>query len=139
VPGLLGWFDLGLVPATPGHPYLSPLKLPEYLASGLPVVVARGSQSDALLPDTVKELYESGDAASLAAAILRLRDRADRALMPVRAQELAVARSWDSVAAKVAAEVARLAGYSAQPLKMPASVPWRRRRPRVKPQLEVVR
>lgn len=100
VPGLLGWCQAGLVPATPGHPYLSPLKLPEYLAAGLPVIVARGSQADQTVPDAAKETYESGGAESLLAAIRRLRRR-DRETMAAAARQAAEARSWDAVAATV--------------------------------------
>ena len=109
IPGALGWFDAGLVPATAGHAYLSPLKLPEYLASGLPVIVAAGSQGDADLPGSVKEVYTSGDPASLAGAVMRLRARPDFGEMGGRARKLAEGRTWDSVAATMAAGAAEMA------------------------------
>jgi glycosyltransferase involved in cell wall biosynthesis len=101
VPGLLGWFDAGLVPATPGHPYLSPLKLPEYLAAGLPVIVAEGTQADLMVGPEAKETYVSGDARSLLRAVARLRSR-DLASMRLAARATAEGRSWDAVAATVA-------------------------------------
>ena len=103
LPRVMGWFGAGLVTAGPDHGYLSPLKLPEYLACGLPVVVAEGSQGDADLEPLVKETYESGDAHSLASAIVRLRDRATDSNIAKRARAIAEARSWGVVAARIAA------------------------------------
>jgi len=108
VPGLLGWFDVGLVPATAGHAYLSPLKLPEYLASGLPVIVAAGSQGADLLPESVREEYVSGSPTSLAAAIVRLQERARSTEVRAQARRVAEGRTWAAVAATMAAAAAEL-------------------------------
>lgn len=108
VPGVLGWFDVGLVPATLGHAYLSPLKLPEYLAMGKPVIVARDSQADQLVDPPAKSVYESGDARALASAIVAVARSRDRAVMGASARAQAEARSWDSVAALVARRVDEL-------------------------------
>jgi alpha-maltose-1-phosphate synthase len=102
VPAVIHRFDAGLVTASRDHGYLSPLKLPEYLACGLPVIVAAGSQGDLELEPMVKETYQPGDAQSLAAAIMRLRDRANDPRIAIRARSAAEARSWDAVAARIA-------------------------------------
>jgi len=72
------------------------------------VVVSRGSQGDQLLPAEVKEVYDPGDADSLARAILRLRDRPDREAVARRARALAEARSWDRLAARVVERIETL-------------------------------
>ena len=108
VPGVLGWFDLGLVPATSGHPYLSPLKLPEYLAVGLPVVVAAGSQADQLVEEPAKAVYESGDRESLAAAIIAIARSRGRDRMARSARAQAEERSWDAAARIVALKITDL-------------------------------
>ena len=103
LPKIMGWFGAGLVTAGPDHGYLSPLKLPEYLACSLPVVVTEGSQGDLDLESLVKETYQSGDPQSLASAITRLRDRATDPKIAKRARAIAEARSWEVVAARIAA------------------------------------
>ena len=108
VPGVLGWFDVGLVPATPGHLYLSPLKLPEYLAVGIPVIVAEGSQADELVEPPAKTVYSSGDPDSMARAIVAVARSRARAEMAASARRQAEERSWDAAAAIVAARVAEL-------------------------------
>lgn len=108
VPGVLGWFGVGLVPATLGHPYLSPLKLPEYLAVGLPVIVARGTQADELVAEPAKVTYESGDRDSLAAAIVAIARSRARSEMVASARAQGEARSWDAAAEIVAAKVGEL-------------------------------
>lgn len=121
VPGLLGWFDAGLVPATPGHPYLSPLKLPEYLAAGLPVIVAEGTQADLTVGPEAKETYRSGDARSLLRAIARLRSR-DLEAMRHAARATAEGRSWDAVATIVMEALWRLRDSKPAPVS-PEPVP----------------
>lgn len=108
VPLVLGWCDAGLATTAPGYRYLSPLKLPEYLASGLPVVVARGAQGDELLDASLKEVYEPGDAESLSKAIVALAVRGGRAKLGPAARAAGVARSWDAVAATVLETASRL-------------------------------
>ncbi len=105
-PGLMGWFSAGLVCNEPGELYFSPLKLRDYLASGLPVLVPAGSEGDQLVPAELKSTYRSGDPESLAAAILELRRRQSGAGVAAGARTLAEAWTWDHVAARIVERLA---------------------------------
>ena len=74
LPGVIARMDVATAPypAAEGH-YFSPLKLFEYLACGRPVVASRIGQIASLLNGTEAALLvPPGDAAALAAALLRL-------------------------------------------------------------------
>ncbi len=86
--------------------YFSPLKVLEYMASGLPVVATSIGQIPSLVPDgKCGLLLPSGRAGALAEALLKLRnDGRLRAVMGRRAARRARGRfSWDRVAARIEA------------------------------------
>jgi glycosyltransferase involved in cell wall biosynthesis len=75
VPGLLASMDVGVAPY-PERPdfYFSPLKVYEYMASGLPVVASQIGQLENLIQDGVNGLLcPPGDPIALASALERLR------------------------------------------------------------------
>jgi glycosyltransferase involved in cell wall biosynthesis len=74
VPALLGTMDVAVAPYPAlGDFYFSPLKLTEYMAAGLPVVASDiGQVSSVVHHDRTGLLVAPGDAASLAAALMRL-------------------------------------------------------------------
>lgn len=75
VPGLLASMDVGVAPY-PERPdfYFSPLKVYEYMASGLPVVASQIGQLENLIQDGVNGLLcPPGDPIALASALDRLR------------------------------------------------------------------
>jgi glycosyltransferase involved in cell wall biosynthesis len=103
IPACLAAADVGIAPFDVArHPalaidfYWSPLKIFEYMASGLPVVVPRIPR----LVDVVRDgcegfLYDAADPAGLAAAIERAADSEQRARMGKAARDRVVARfSW---------------------------------------------
>jgi glycosyltransferase involved in cell wall biosynthesis len=75
VPALLRRMDVAVAPYPPMQGfYFSPLKVYEYLAAGLPVVVSRVGDLPAVLDDgDLGVLVEPGDAVALADAVARLR------------------------------------------------------------------
>jgi glycosyltransferase involved in cell wall biosynthesis len=75
VPRYVASFDVGLLVSQPGPFHYSPLKLPEYLASGLPVVAPQVGDIGQMLSDSEGGiLVPPGDAAATASAIARLTD-----------------------------------------------------------------
>jgi glycosyltransferase involved in cell wall biosynthesis len=100
VPGFLGAMDAAVVSAPRQQPFhYSPIKLREYLASGLPVVAPRvGEIRTFLTEDENALLYDAGDAAGLAHCLMRLSD--DRTLarrIGEQGRTLALATStWDT-------------------------------------------
>jgi glycosyltransferase involved in cell wall biosynthesis len=103
IPACLAAADIGVAPFdVTGHPalaidfYWSPLKIFEYMASGLPIVVPRIQR----LADVVRDgcegfLYDASDPGGLAAAIERAVDSDQRARIGIAARERVVARfSW---------------------------------------------
>lgn len=76
----LAWADAALVPATLGQP----VDLAPYLAAGLPLVVPAGSPAAKLPYGNVRALYSAGDPASLAAAMVAIRDEVRRLPRPRR-------------------------------------------------------
>jgi glycosyltransferase involved in cell wall biosynthesis len=103
IPACLAAADVGVAPFdVTGHPalaidfYWSPLKIFEYMASGLPVVVPRIPR----LADVVRDgregfLYDAADPDGLAGAIQRAADSSQRACMGAAARErVAACFSW---------------------------------------------
>jgi len=74
IPALLASADIAVAPYLPLNDfYFSPLKLGEYLAAGLPVVVTACGDLDPLLRDGVSSLrVPPGDVPALARALRRL-------------------------------------------------------------------
>lgn len=107
VPGLLASMDAAVAPYPSLQDfYFSPLKLYEYMASGLPVVASRVGQVAEVLEHGVTALLcEPGDAAAAAAGLARLRgDGALRARLGHAAREAVLARhTWDHVARRALA------------------------------------
>jgi glycosyltransferase involved in cell wall biosynthesis len=95
MPRTLALADVGVAPFnTASHPALraagffwSPLKIYEYMATGLPTVTPRIPPLDTTIRDSVEgALYAEGDIVALAAAIRRVVDAPDRAAMGQRAR-----------------------------------------------------
>lgn len=99
LPRYLSAMDVGLVLAPPdGAFHYSPLKLAEYLASGLPVVAPAVEAITSRLTDGIDAvLVEPGDLPGLRHAIARLHDDSDlRRRIGKRAREVAEVKwSWD--------------------------------------------
>ena len=114
VPGLLAAMDVALVLAAPGQPFhYSPLKLAEYLASGVAVVAPRSGDIPGQLTDGVDALlYDPGDSRQLAGCLRRLRDRpAERLRLADAGRTAAFERwSWDRSVEKVVGAVDRVSG-----------------------------
>jgi glycosyltransferase involved in cell wall biosynthesis len=118
MPEILAAADVGVAPYDPSRLaqlrlgfYWSPLKIFEYMASGLPVVTIRRPP----LTEIVREgreglLFAEGDANELAAAIARLADdRGMRERLGQSARERVVARySWDVHCAQVESVLERV-------------------------------
>jgi glycosyltransferase involved in cell wall biosynthesis len=92
----LGAMDVGLVLAGPDQVFhYSPLKLAEYMASGLPVVApATGQLAERLGESTGTVLVAPGDADALADALVALRDDGDRRKALGTAARAAAVRDW---------------------------------------------
>lgn len=104
VPAMLASMDVGVAP----YPelegfYFSPLKVYEYMSSGLPVVASRIGQLRGLIEDGVNGLLcTPGEPRALAAALTRLRDDSimrNRLGIAARATVLE-SHTWDSVLAR---------------------------------------
>ncbi|GGH37297.1 glycosyltransferase family 4 protein [Microbacterium album] len=76
IPALLARMDVGVAPyPASADDYFSPLKVYEYLASGLPVVASRTGQLPAIIEHGATGLLVApGDAAAIRRALARLRD-----------------------------------------------------------------
>ena len=105
MPACLAAADIGVAPFDIGaHPplsltfYWSPLKVLEYMASGLPVVApAIDRLSRIVRHDREGLLYDAADAHALAAALVRLTDPALRARLGSAARDRVVAHfSWQA-------------------------------------------
>ena len=106
VPRYLALAQLGVAPFnTAPHPALraagffwSPLKIYEYMAMGLPVVTARIPPLDHVIREGQEgALFQEGNIADLAAAMLRVASHPERAAMGQRARERVVAQfSWQA-------------------------------------------
>jgi glycosyltransferase involved in cell wall biosynthesis len=90
-------FDISAHPALASEFYWSPLKIFEYMASGLPVVAPRIRRLADIVRDGAEgALYDAGDPHGLASAIERLADSPTRLARGAAARERAVQRfSWD--------------------------------------------
>lgn len=92
IPELLAAADVLVQPGRPGsfNDYRFPAKLPEFLASGRPVVLPRANIGHDLVHERDALLLERGDAAEIAQAVGRLaRDRELRERLGARGQEFA--------------------------------------------------
>jgi glycosyltransferase involved in cell wall biosynthesis len=103
IPACLAAADIGVAPFdVAGHPalaidfYWSPLKIFEYMASGLPVAVPRIPRLSEVVRDGCEGfLYDAMDPGGLAAAIERAVDSNERARIGAAARDRVVARfSW---------------------------------------------
>jgi len=101
VPAHLAAMDVGVAPyAAQENFYFSPLKVVEYCAAGLPVVVTDQGEMSALAQAAL--LVPPGDVAALAEAIATLAaDPPRRAAMAAAARRLAAGRDWSAVAERV--------------------------------------
>jgi glycosyltransferase involved in cell wall biosynthesis len=115
VPPLIRQFDLALAPYSPAdHPfYFSPLKLFEYMACGIAVVVPRLGQIAEVVEDgETGLLYPAGDAAALADCCHRLlADPTRRSELGRNAARVVRERfTWDANAARVVEMARNLVG-----------------------------
>jgi glycosyltransferase involved in cell wall biosynthesis len=96
--------DIGVAPYTAQDGfYFSPLKVAEYLAAGLPVVVSDQGDLREIVGDA-GVLVPPDDVAALAAALARLvRDPSLRRTLSTAARLRAVALDWLQVAGRVEA------------------------------------
>ncbi len=115
VPGLLASMSVGVAP----YPevvdfYFSPLKVFEYLATGLPVVASRVGQLSGVIQDGVNGLLcPPGDAKALAAALHRLqKDRDLRHHIGQAARATALHRTWEASVRRII----QVAGLVPEPL-----------------------
>jgi glycosyltransferase involved in cell wall biosynthesis len=120
MPAALAAADIGVAPFDPGaHPplalgfYWSPLKVFEYMASGLPVVAPAIAGMRRILEDGREGLlYDPDDPGGLAAALERLMDPDERRRLGVAARARAVrdfswARHCETLEAAIQAALAR--------------------------------
>lgn len=101
---LLTAMDVAVAPYLPQATfYFSPLKLYEYMAAGLCTIASRAGQIEQVIEDGHNGLLvEPGDAASLAAAMMRAgRDAALRARLGAIAQRRVAPFSWDHTADRI--------------------------------------
>jgi glycosyltransferase involved in cell wall biosynthesis len=110
LPELVAAMDVGLLLARADEAFhYSPLKLAEYLASGVPVVAPRVPQLAERLCDGVDVVFvDAGDADALVDAIARLRaDDTRRAAIGAAARRTAeTSWSWDEQVRRVLATLA---------------------------------
>ena len=105
VPQLLAAMDVAVAPyAAQSDFYFSPLKVYEYMAAGLPVVVSRiGQLADLIDPGVNGILCPPGDAIALAEALEKLwRSPTLRHTLGQAARQTAIANhTWDAIAQKI--------------------------------------
>ena len=91
-------FDVSAHPALAHEFHWSPLKIFEYMASGLPVVAPRIERLEGIVADGREGvLYDAGSPDGLATALERLTDASLRRRMGVAARQRAVTDfSWES-------------------------------------------
>ena len=105
VPGLLADMDVGVAP----YPaltdfYFSPLKVYEYMASGLPVVASRIGQLNRIIDEQIDGLLcAPGDVDDLCAALLRIHEdpAAAQSMGQQGQQKVRAHHTWQSVAERV--------------------------------------
>ena len=114
VPAILAAADIGVAPFdVAAHPSLahefhwSPLKIFEYMASGLPIVAPRIERLASLVSDGKEGLlYDASDPDALASALERLAGASQRQAMGAAARARAVAEfSWASHCAQLEAAI----------------------------------
>lgn len=119
VPQHLASADVGLAPFTPSAFsalqlgwFWSPIKIFEYLASGLAVVTADVAELRELFPDSVARFYAAGQPRELAAALEQLASDRDAVRRMGRAgRQVAESRyTWDQQAASVEDVLERVRG-----------------------------
>ena len=104
VPGLLASMDVAVAPYPRlSNMYLSPLKLYEYMAAGLPIVASRIGQMEEVIDDGLTGiLVPPGDAGALARALIDLeQNHAIRARLGQAAREAVRDHTWDDIVAFV--------------------------------------
>lgn len=105
IPNWLASFQVVVAPYPPIEPfYFSPLKVFEYMASGLPVVASKLGQPAQIIQDGVNGLLVTpGDAAALAEALGRLdADPELRAALGQAGREIVLRNhTWDKIAATI--------------------------------------
>jgi glycosyltransferase involved in cell wall biosynthesis len=105
VPQLLGLMDVAVAPyAAQSNFYFSPLKVYEYMAAGLPVVVSEiGQLTDLIEPGVNGMLCPPGDAIALAATLEKLwRSPALRHNLGQAARKTVIAHhTWDAIAQQI--------------------------------------
>ena len=105
IPSLIASMDVAVAPYPDlDHFYFSPLKVYEYMAAQLPVVASRIGQLVEIIEDGVNGLLcPPGDAAALAAALLRLETEPELRERLGRAGRENAARyhTWDAVAERI--------------------------------------
>jgi glycosyltransferase involved in cell wall biosynthesis len=118
VPAAIADADIGLAPTrrSPFTDMSLSTKVFEYAAMDKAVVATRLPMVEATFPDGSVAMYEPGDAASLAAAIVRLADDGTRRTAAVReAGAVARSASWEAESARYAALVEGLARRTSSP------------------------
>jgi glycosyltransferase involved in cell wall biosynthesis len=118
VPAAIADADIGLAPTrrSPFTDMSLSTKVFEYAAMDKAVVATRLPMVEATFPDGSVAMYEPGDAASLAAAIVRLADDGTRRTAAVReAGAVARSASWEAESARYAAIVEGLARRTSSP------------------------
>ncbi len=120
LPQCLAAADIGVAPFDPGKHkpltlgfYWSPLKIFEYMSSGLPVVAPRLPRIAQLVGDEEQGvLYDQADPRTLDAALVRLTDAALRARLGAAARQRAVAQySWRAHCEQIDARLQALVGH----------------------------
>ena len=104
VPDLLAQMDVGVAPYPARRSYVSPLKVFEYLAAGLPVVASGVDQLAGLIRDgETGVLFEPENVAALADALEHLAvDRERRATLGRAGRAAVLAHhTWDAVAGRI--------------------------------------
>lgn len=95
IPVILASCDASLIPLHARMPGTMPSKTYEALAAGVPAVVAKGCEAEALVNEFNTGIaYEPGDDAAFADAVLHLAERAD-VVERIRANSLRLARRFD--------------------------------------------
>ncbi len=106
VPSLLSEMDVGVAPYPTRRSYVSPLKVFEYLAAGLPVVASGAEQITELVGDgEAGLLVEPENPTALAGALQELASEPERRVRLGRAGRAKVlaGHTWDAVAARILA------------------------------------
>ncbi len=106
VPSLLSEMDVGVAPYPTRRSYVSPLKVFEYLAAGLPVVASGADQIAELVGDgNAGVLVEPENPTALAGALQELASEPERRARLGRAGRATVLanHTWDAVAARILA------------------------------------